>query len=242
MKKHAGIIIIMALISGLSLAQSDGNGTGSGNGTQMALAAETGQPADVQGIWSADLNGDQKVTMVLHQSSSEVYGSAKSEESDPWNAVVSGSIDGSRLELTMTSFKGTSLVSTKLMGTILKGSLSGIYLQSDDLGGYSSNLFTATLINPDTSSYSPAEIETSKSSPQAQAPQTGAQSQAESSSPASPGITSAIAPVPVTDTSKPVQLGNTYRDVHSIASTVPGSLGVGFIGDGTMGAGGSSMS
>ncbi|HWQ19650.1 MAG TPA: hypothetical protein VN455_07715, partial [Methanotrichaceae archaeon] len=187
--------------------------------------------------------GDQKVTMVLHQSSSQVYGSAKSEESNPWNAVVSGSIDGSQLELTVTSLKGTSMATMKLMGTIVKGSLSGIYLQSDDLGGYSSNLFTATLINPDTSSYSPAEIETAKPSPQAGAPsQTEATSQAESSSPDSPGITSSIAPVPVSDTSKPVQLGNTYKDVHSIASTVPESLGVGFIGDGTMGAGGASMS
>lgn len=236
----------MALISGLSLAQSDLNGTGTGNATQPALAAESSQPADLQGIWSVSLgSGDQnqQVTIVLHQSSSQVYGSAKSEESNPWNAVVSGSIDGSRLELTMTSLKGTSLAATKLMGTIVKGSISGMYLQSDDQGGYGSNLFTATLINPDTSSYSPAQIEATKSSPQAGAqPQTEAQSQSESSSHASPGITSSIAPVPVSDTSKPVQLGNTYKDVHSIASTVPESLGVGFIGDGTMGAGGASMS
>lgn len=241
MKKLTGIIIIMALILGQSLAQSDANGTGNGSGTQPALAA--GQPADLQGIWSVNLNGgDQKVTMVLHQSSSQVYGSAKSEESNPWNAVVAGSADGGRLELTMTSLKGASLVATKLMGTIMKGSISGMYLQSDDLGGYSSNLFTATLINPDPSSYSPAEIESAKPSPQAGEPsQTGVQSQAEPSS-SNPGITSSIAPVPVSDTSKPVQLGNTYKDVHSIASTVPESLGVGFIGDGTMGAGGSSMS
>jgi hypothetical protein len=233
LKRLASIIIIAALLSGLCLAQSDGNAT---------QPSSADQPLNLQGIWSFDLNGlDQKVTVVLHQSSNQLYGSASSEGLEKWNAVVMGSISDGQIGLTMISARKNSLVSTKLMGPAVKGSLSGIYLQADDLGGSESNLFTATLINPDTSSYAPAKVEADART-SAQPSDAAAAASSPDAAPAHPPITSAIAPANPSDTTKPVQLGNTYRDVHSLAGTVPESLGVGFIGDGTMGAGGSSMS
>ena len=99
-------------------------------------------------------------------------------------------------------------------------------MKSDDLGNVDSGLFKAVLINRDLSGYSPAK--STNLAP-----------------PSTDTAVSASAPSYVSASSgqiQPKQLGNPkYVDVHSMSGYVPESLGVGFVGDGTMGAGGASM-
>jgi hypothetical protein len=180
---------------------------------------------DIQGIWSINLKGSEQYAMVLHQSGDDLFGSCKSDASG-WNAVVMGSIYKTRLELVTTAIENSSLTSTRFNGTFQNESISGTFVKSDDLGNVDSGLFKAVLINRDVSGYSPAKS-TNAARPSISAP---VSSSAPSDSPASSGQ------------AQPKQLGNPkYVDVHSMSGYVPESLGVGFVGDGTMGAGGAGM-
>ncbi|HSD58651.1 MAG TPA: hypothetical protein VLB04_10750 [Methanotrichaceae archaeon] len=207
-----------------------GNAAGQINSSTEAAAgtAQTAQTAQVQGIWSISLKGTEQVTLALHQDGNNLFGSAMSESDSPWNAAVLGQISGDRMELTLTSLQDKSIVSTKLTGTIESENFKGSFVQADDQGGADSGLFTAVLINPDTTAYAPAKVESPAET-----------SAMISETPAAENT--AAAPAAASQT-QPTQLGNPkYRDVHTMAGTVPQNLGVGFIGDGTAGAGGMGM-
>jgi hypothetical protein len=191
--------------------------------------AYTEKTAEIQGIWSFNLKGTELVTVVLHQNGEELFGSGKSESSG-WNSALQGTISGIRLSLAMMTLKNNSLNSIRLVGTLQNNSISGNFVQSDDLGNAESGLFKAVLINRDLSSYSlaksarPAIISVNSSSPIS----VSAPSSAITSDPAGKLL--------------PKQLSDPkYVDVHSMSGYISESLGVGFVGDGTMGAGGSSM-
>lgn len=187
--------------------------------------SSTEKAAEIQGIWSVNLKGTEQVVMVLHQNGDDLFGSCKSEASG-WNAVVLGSVSGTRLELVATAIENDSLTSTRFTGTFQNESISGTFMKSNDLGNFDRGLFKAVLINRDLSGYSPEK----------------------STNPAPPSTDTAVpasSPSTVSAPSgqiQPKQLGNPkYVDVHSMSGYVPESLGVGFVGDGTMGAGGASM-
>jgi hypothetical protein len=183
----------------------------------------------IQGIWSFNLKSTELITVALHQNGEELFGSGKSE-SYGWNAALQGSISGTRLSLALTALKNNSLNSIRLMGTLQNDSISGTFVQSDDLGNTESGLFNAVLINRNLSSYSPAKLTRP-------AINTVNSSSTISVSAPSSAITSAPAGKPLSK-----QLGDPkYVDVHSMSGYIPESLGVGFVGDGTMGTGGSSM-
>lgn len=206
---------------------SAGNAAGQINSSTEA-AAGTAQTAQVQGIWSISLKGTEQVTLALHQDGNTLFGSAMSESDSPWNAAVLGQISGDRMELTLTSLQDKSIVSMKLIGTIESENFKGSFVQADDQGGADSGLFTAVLINPDTTAYAPAKIESPAETPAMISETPAAENTAAASAAASQ--------------TQPTQLGNPkYRDVHTMAGTVPENLGVGFIGDGTAGIGGMGM-
>ena len=234
------VLLAFTLFAGSSLCQNTGKETGqndsspSQNPALMSSAmsdsallgpSSAGKTAEIQGIWSINLKGTDQVTMVLHQSGEDLFGSCKSESSG-WNAVVLGSVYEERLELVTTAIENNSLTSTRFTGTFQNESISGSFVKSDDFGNVDSGLFKAVLINRDLSGYSPAKP-INMAHPSINAP------------------VSAPAPSDVSPSSgqtQPKQLGNPkYVDVHSMSGYVPESLGVGFVGDGTMGAGGSSM-
>ncbi len=203
----------------------------SNNSTNEAL------PHNVQGIWSLSLKGTEQLTLAMHQEGSLLFGSAKSEGvmsggavSEgvlPWNAAVMGEISGNRVELTLTSLQGQSLMSLKLLGSIEGESLKGSFVQADDRGGSDSGLFTAVMINPNLSAYTPEEIKSAIKSA----------TSTEASAPADSAAENAV-----DQEVQPKQLSSTqYTDVHTMKGIVPENLGVGFIGDGTMGAGGMGM-
>ncbi len=158
--------------------------------------------------------------MALQQDGDVLYGSASCDGDSPWNAAVLGQISGDRVELTMTSFQDGSIVSLSFMGTIEGESIRGSFVMAGDRGSADAGLFNAVMINPDLTAYSPAEVSGSSEAVQTPAAENNA----------------------VAAQTHPTQLGNPkYRDVHTMAGMVPENLGVGFIGDGTMGAGGMGM-
>jgi hypothetical protein len=218
-------IMLAILLMGLLLI--GGNAAGQMN-SSTEDAAGTAQTAQVQGIWSISLKGTEQVTLALHQDGNTLFGSATSDADRPWNAAVLGQISGDQIELTMTSLLDRSIVSMKLVGTIESESFKGSFVQADDQGAANSGLFTAVLINPDITAYAPAKIE-SPAETSVLNPETAVAENTDVASAA-------------TSKTQPTQLGNPkYRDVHTMAGTVPENLGVGFIGDGTMGAGGMGM-
>ena len=233
-------LLAFTLFAGSSLCQDTGKEAGQSESSPSQNPAllssvmpdsallgpsSAGKTAEIQGIWSTNLKGVDQVTMVLHQSGGNLFGSCKSESSG-WNAVVLGSVYMARLELVTTAIENNSLTSTRFIGTFQNESISGTFVKSDDLGNVDSGLFNAVLINRDLSGYSPAKS-TNLVHPSINAP------------------VSASAPSDVSPSSgqtQPKQLGNPkYVDVHSMSGYVPESLGVGFVGDGTMGAGGTGM-
>jgi hypothetical protein len=183
---------------------------------QEEAAAAFDASSSNQGVWSINLNGTSQVVAALHQEGSRLFGSAKSESDDPWNAAVMGDISGKSLELSMISAKDNSITSLRLMGTVHNEYIQGTFIRTDDQGNAESGMFTAVLVNPDPSDYVPA-----KALPE---PSASVDTRTPTAMPSSQ---------PVGDPQ--------YRDVHSLAGTVPESLGVGFAGDGTMGSGGMGM-
>jgi hypothetical protein len=127
------------------------------------------------------------------------------------------------LELNLIYLGNNSLITLQLEGNARNETIQGSYIRVDDLGGFEEGHFTGNKIDADLSIYAPATILTAGRT---------ASASKETEANAKPAQA-----LPDT-TTKPVTLGNPkYRDVHSLAGTVPESLGVGFVGDGTAGAG-----
>jgi hypothetical protein len=182
-------------------------------------------PLPLEGIWSFNLVGRGPVTAVLHQQGEVITGSArsdgKSDGEQPWNAVLQGALSADQLVLNMITLGNNSLL--QLEGNARNETIQGSYIRVDDLGSFEEGLFTGNKIDADLSDYAPATIPTAGRN--ASTPE-----EAESTAKPTPAL-------PDT-TAKPVTLGDPkYRDVHSLAGTVPESLGVGFVGDGTASAG-----
>ncbi len=214
----------MLVILLLGSLLSSGNAAAQMNSSAKDVAGT----AQVQGIWSISLKGTEQVTLALHQEGGTLFGSAMSDADHTWNAAVLGRISGSSMELTMTSLQDTSIVSTMLVGILEGDYFKGSFVKADDQGGFDSGMFSAVLINPDHTAYVPAKIESPAETLEVPATQDVA---------AASDVVSASA-----SQTQPTQLGNPkYRDVHTMAGTVPANLGVGFIGDGTAGAGGMGM-
>jgi hypothetical protein len=134
---------------------------------------------------------------------------------------IQGSTSGGNVKLTLNYLMNKSLVILQLAGVVENESAIGSFVLVDDLGRFEEGLFKGTKINTDLSAYVPLRL----------------QSDVESASAA----TQADEAVPQT-AAKPVVIGNPmYQDVPSKLGSVPMSIGVGFVGDGTAGAGGMGL-
>ena len=126
-------------------------------------AAETSSEnaglAKLQYIWSITGIEDDQITMVLNQNGTELYGQAKyePEDSNPWNAVVSGSVNGNNVSLVMTT-EGKKVVSTKMDGTFADEVINGKFFQTQGGRITKRGDFSAQWINPTISDYTPAEV------------------------------------------------------------------------------------
>ncbi len=142
-------------------ATSTGNAVSSGDGATTAAeeSSAAAEETSVQGIWKFAL-GDNAITMVFNQSGRFIYGLAKSEGDNPWNGAVAGSLSGNAISLSLAAMEGEALASTHISGTVEGDSMRGDFIRSDSSGRATRGEFTATLINPDPSGYTPAAIET----------------------------------------------------------------------------------
>lgn len=146
-------LLIFLLTAGLSLGQDISS---SQNNTTNPNAAVP----NLMYIWAINGIENDQVIMALNQDGNDLFGQAKyePENADPWNGVVTGSVSGDRVYLVITVLKGTEQVSTLLEGSFADGSISGKFFQTAGFNISNQGEFSAMWINPDLSSYTPAEV------------------------------------------------------------------------------------
>jgi hypothetical protein len=112
-------------------------------------------------IWSVKGIETDPVIMVLNQEGNDLYGQAKYEpESGPaWNGIVVGSVGENGIDLVMTFSKNAVQFSSRLRGTYdaASGLMKGNILQVSNGKVSLRSDFEAMPINPDISSYTPAQ-------------------------------------------------------------------------------------
>jgi len=152
-------IIITMLLSGLSLAEDAGQNPEASpsleNETTPDLA--TVEDLSLEGSWIFGLE-DAQIFMVVHQSGEDLFGAAKSEDPEPWNAMVRGSISGDEVEMDILSIQNAALVSMNIMGTVSEGMITGSFVWSDSNGNFAGGDVAIIQISPDTSGYEPADV------------------------------------------------------------------------------------
>jgi len=113
-------------------------------------------------IWSITGIEEGPVIMALNQEESDLYGQAKYEpdSGQAWNGVVVGSVQGNSVNLVLTALKEADEFSCRLAGTYdpASGMISGDLMQVKSGEIKNRSQFQAMWINPDISSFKPAEI------------------------------------------------------------------------------------
>jgi hypothetical protein len=115
--------------------------------------------ASAQGIWKATL-GEKEIIMAVNQSAQSVFGLAKFEGDNPWNAAIAGSLSANAVSFSLAAVEDEVLASTYISATLVGDSMLGFFIRSDSRGKASRGDFTAIMISPDTSSYTPAVVTT----------------------------------------------------------------------------------
>jgi hypothetical protein len=142
------------------------NATQPGNVTRDENETIAATASGLKFIWSVTGIEADQIIMVLDQDGADLFGQAKYEpqSGNPWNAEVTGSISGDKVDLIITAQKDKELVSSKLSGTLdnKNGTINGNYTQVSLGKIVNKGSFTAIQISPDTSSYTQATIEQPK--------------------------------------------------------------------------------
>ena len=110
------------------------------------------------------------IVAALNQSGESIFGQAKFEGDNPWNGAVAGSLSGNAISVSLAAVETKMLASTYISGTVEGDSMKGSFIRSDSSGKATKGEFTAILIGPDTSGYTPAVIQT-VSNPVSETPQ-----------------------------------------------------------------------
>lgn len=110
-----------------------------------------------QGIWMAAL-GEDEVIMAVNQSGQFLFGQSKYEGALPWNAALAGSVSQNEISVSLAAIEGDAVVSTFIRADLQGVSMNGSFVRSESSGKASRGEFSATLISPDTSGYTPAEV------------------------------------------------------------------------------------
>jgi hypothetical protein len=131
------------------------NITGADNSTHTS---ESRSSASVQGIWKISL-GEKDIVAAINQSGESIFGLAKFEGDNPWNGAVAGSLSGNAISVSLAAVEAETLDSTYISGTVEGDSMQGNFIRSDSSGKATRGEFTAMLISPDTSGYTPAVIQ-----------------------------------------------------------------------------------
>jgi hypothetical protein len=177
------ILLILIGAAGMSLGQPLNNlgiigdaGASQEKATTMKNASEQGIVAEATNdtnstvglnyIWAITGLEPSQVIMVLDQENEALYGAAKYEPDNgqPWNAIVIGSISGDDVDLVITPTTVSEQGSFKMAGIFdaPSQSIKGSFFQIDVDRISARGNFEAVWINPDTSSYIPANIQEPK--------------------------------------------------------------------------------
>jgi hypothetical protein len=146
----ASLFLVLASAASPQDLLSGGNDTIAQNGASNNIAV-------AQGIWKASLGGDE-IIIAVNQSDQSLFGLAKFEGDDPWNAAVAGFASGGEVSLSLAALKSDSLASICINAALQGETMKGSFVESDSNGKASSGQFTAEKIRPSTSGYSPAIV------------------------------------------------------------------------------------
>ena len=114
-------------------------GTGLGSPDQWKLTRRiekrTAGPLlqlSVQGIWKATL-GEKEIVMAMNQSGQSIFGLAKFEGEDPWNAALAGSLSQMRFPFPWPH-GGRGAAATYISATLEGDTMKGFFIRSDSNG------------------------------------------------------------------------------------------------------------
>jgi hypothetical protein len=180
------------------------------NASETAKAAS--EIAKMKGIWSITGIKPEQITMALQEDGRDLFGQAKYEPQAgaAWNAVVIGSVSGDTVALVVTSLEGEKQVSAWLNGTFANDAFSGKFFEVSKGNISNRGEFSATLVNPEVTDYSPA----SATLPTVN--QSKTQETAQKAVTSTPGTQASLATVNQTATQKPVTVGGRLKpvDIH----------------------------
>ncbi|HOV81841.1 MAG TPA: hypothetical protein PLN19_08715 [Methanothrix sp.] len=185
----ASFLLLALLISLQPASALDASDAPAASGTAATAAEEAA--SGLQGIWKANL-GESEVVMAINQSGDFLFGLVKSEGESPWNGAASGllststspsSSSQSTAFLSMAALEGDTVTSTFIRADVQNKTMDGIFVRTDSSGKASRGEFTAIMISPDTSGYTPAAVATSAQPSEKSAAQEEAGGEAEAAQP-----------------------------------------------------------
>jgi len=148
-------ILLLTFFASISLASAQDVTSIENNATPVEDTSTA--TAGVQGIWKASL-GEKEIIMAVNQSAQSVFGLAKFEGDNPWNGAIAGYLSPNTVSFSLAAMEDEALASTYISATLEGDSMKGFFIRSDSSGKASRGDFTATMISPDTSSYTPAVV------------------------------------------------------------------------------------
>ena len=148
-------ILLLTLFASISLVSAQNSSSMENNVTTQEDTSTAS--VSVQGIWKASLE-ETEITMAVNQSAQSLFGLAKFEGENPWNGAIAGSLSPGVVSFSLAAMEGEALASVYISATLEGDSMLGFIIRSDSKGKASRGDFTATMISPDTSSYTPAVV------------------------------------------------------------------------------------
>jgi hypothetical protein len=136
---------------------------GSANATENDAAEVTAPMGRMQGIWKASF-GENEVVMAVNQSGQFLFGLAKYEGELPWNGALAGFMSENNVSISLAAMDDGTLSSTCILATLDGEGMKGFFIRSDDSGKAEQGEFSAILIDPDTSHFTPAVVAAAPSS------------------------------------------------------------------------------
>ena len=161
-------VLLLLFSASISLAPAqdllinDTDTTGAADAIEDNMTAEeapapTATGVSVQGIWKATL-GEMEIVMAMNQSGESIFGLAKFEGEDPWNAALAGSLSQDAVSLSMAALQGEETAATYISAALEGDTMEGFFIRSDSSGKASRGNFAAFMISPDTAGYTPAIV------------------------------------------------------------------------------------
>jgi hypothetical protein len=163
MIRNFGLMAILLLIFSASVSLASAQDVSSNENNTATQDDTSTASASAQGIWKAFL-GEKEIIMAVNQSAQSLFGQAKFEGDNPWNGAVAGSISVNAVSFSLAALEGEALASIYISATLEGETMKGFFIREDSTGKASRGDFTANIISPDTSSYTPVVVTTASSS------------------------------------------------------------------------------